>query len=79
MVEVAYTRQAGFSPLQHEQMVLAHVGHHGRIQRKDVMELCRLSGDQASRLLVKLTAEGRLIQKGEKRGTFYILPSERSL
>ena len=74
--EVAYTRQAGFSSLQHEQMVLGYVGHHGRIQRKDAMELCRLNKDQAFRLLVRLTAEGRLIQKGEKRGTYYVLPAD---
>lgn len=69
--EVAYTRQAGFSSLQHEQMVLAHVGHHGRIQRKDAMELCRLSKDQAYRLLTKLVAQGKLEQQGENINTFY--------
>lgn len=69
--EVAYTRQAGFSPLQHEQMVLSYVGHHGRIQRKDAMELCRITGDQAQKLLKKLTDEGRLIKHGKNRGTFY--------
>ena len=31
--QVAYTRQAGFSSLQNEQMVLSHVRHHGQIRR----------------------------------------------
>lgn len=47
---VAYTRQAGFSSLQHEQMVLSHVRHHGQIQRSEVMDLCHLSRDQAAKL-----------------------------
>lgn len=71
--EVAYTRQAGFSSLQHEQMVLAYVGHHGRIQRKDAMELCRLSRDQAYRLLTKLVEQGKLDRQGENKNSFYIL------
>ena len=71
--EVAYTRQVGFTDLQHEQMVLSYVGHHGRIQRSQVMELCRLNKDQAYRLLTKLKEEGRLEQQGEKRGTYYTL------
>ncbi len=71
--EIAYTRQAGFTDLQHEQMVLAHVNHHGRIQRSQVMELCRLNRGQAYRLLSKLKEEGKLEQQGEKRGAYYTL------
>lgn len=70
---VAYTRQAGFSGLQHEQMVLSHVGHHGRIQRSEVIELCRLSQDQATSLLKRLKAEGKLVQHGERRWAYYTL------
>ncbi len=72
--QVAFTRQAGFSALQHEQMVLSHVGNHGRIQRSEVIELCHLGDDQAQRLLARLKNEGKLVQHGEKRGTFYTLP-----
>lgn len=68
---VAYTRQAGFSALQHEQMVLAYVGHHGRIERKDVQELCHLTKDQAYKLLKRLVDEGKLAQHGRLRFTFY--------
>lgn len=70
---VAYTRQAGFSSLQHEQMVLSHVQHHGRIQRNEVIDLCHLSRDQAAKLLKRLKDEGKLIQHGERRGAFYTL------
>ncbi|MBM97045.1 MAG: ATPase [Oceanospirillaceae bacterium] len=72
--KVAYTRQAGFSRLQNEQMVLSHVQHHGRVQRQEVMDLCHLSKDQATRLLKALREDGRLQQQGEKRGAYYILP-----
>ena len=70
---VAYTRQAGFSGLQHEQMVLGHVRHHGRIQRSEVAELCRLSPSQAVSLLKRLKAEGKLVQHGGRRWAYYTL------
>src|SRR5690606_25061109 len=41
--KAAYTRQAGFTPIQHEQMVLNYVRQHGQIRRAEVMDLCRLS------------------------------------
>lgn len=71
--KVAYTRQAGFSRLQHEQLVFAHLQHHGQIQRQEVMELCHLSKDQATRLLKKLKDDGQVVPHGERRGTFYTL------
>ena len=78
-LQVAYTRQAGFSSLQHEQMVLSHVQHHGRIQRNEVIELCHLTGDQAAKLLKRLKNEGRLVKHGERRWTFYTLSGSESL
>ena len=69
--QAAYTRQAGFSKLQHEQMVLSFARQHGSIQRKDVMELCLLNGDQAYRLLQRLCSDGHLIKHGERRGSYY--------
>lgn len=71
--QVAYTRQAGLSGLQHEQLVINHIQHHGRIQRREVMELCYLSKDQAAKLLSRMKSESKLIQHGERRGTFYTL------
>jgi len=71
--KAAYTRQAGFAPIQHEQMVLSYARQHGSIRRAEVMELCRLSAEQAKELLTKLRNENRLILQGEKRGSHYVL------
>lgn len=67
-----YVRQAGFDPIQQEQMVLQYVHNHGRITRKDASELCRLSEDQASRLLRRLQAAGKLTIVGKGRGVYYM-------
>lgn len=71
--KAAYTRQAGFTPIQHEQMVLNYVQQHGRIQRAEVMDLCRLSPDQAAKLLKRMKDKGALIQQGERRWSIYKL------
>ena len=73
--KAAYTRQLGFSPIQHEQMVLSYVRQHGQIKRAEVMELCRLSEDQAWHLLRRMLKDGKLVKQGERRWSFYILPS----
>jgi ATP-dependent DNA helicase RecG len=77
--QVAYTRQAGFSSLQHEQMVLGHVQHHGQIRRSEVVELCHLTEGQAGKLLQRLKDEGRLVKSGERRWTFYTLKENEPL
>ncbi|MCW7753285.1 putative DNA binding domain-containing protein [Desulfobotulus sp. H1] len=69
--KVAYTRQAAFSALQNEQMVLNYTRQHGGIKRAEVANLCHLSEDQASRLLNKLHKDGKLEKHGQKRWTFY--------
>jgi len=66
-----YVRQAGFEPLQQAEMVKAYVREHGEIRRKDVMDLCRLSTDQAKRLLVSLAEDGYLVLVGAGRGAMY--------
>lgn len=66
-----YIRQAGFATIQQEQMVLNYIDKHGRIKRADVMDLCRLSGPQAYRLLKKLTDNGLLKKTGEKKYAVY--------
>ncbi len=73
-----YTRQMGFDRLQQEQLVLGFVQQHGEIRRSDVMDLCRLSGDQASRLLRSMADAGRLQAHGERRWRFYTHDSERT-
>jgi ATP-dependent DNA helicase RecG len=69
-----YIRQAGFDRIQQEQMVIQYTQKHGKITRKDVMNLCRLSEDQAGHLLRQLTAESKLILHGKSKGAFYTVP-----
>jgi len=71
--KAAYTRQAGFTPIQHEQMVLNYAQQHGQIKRAEVMELCRISTDQAAKLLKKLKDKGAIVQSGKNRGATYTL------
>lgn len=66
-----YVRQAGFDRLQQEQMVRRFVQQHGSIRRKDVVDLCHLSPDQASRLLGRLVSEGALRRHGERKAATY--------
>lgn len=75
----AYTRQAGFSQLQHEQMILSYAQQHGRIKRNEAVELCRLTGNQASKLLSRLANEGKLTKSGERRGSYYTLGANARL
>lgn len=77
--QVAYTRQAGFSSLQNEQMVLSHVRHHGQIRRSEVIDLCHLTEDQAAKLLKRLKDDGRLVKSGERRWAFYTLNEGKPL
>jgi ATP-dependent DNA helicase RecG len=69
-----YVRQVGFDRIQQEQMVLRYARAHQRITRKDAASLCRISEDQASRILRKLSQENKLKQEGKGRGTIYVLP-----
>lgn len=71
--KAAYTRQAGFAPIQHELMVLNYVQQHGQIKRAEVMELCRISTDQAAKLLKKLKDKGAIVQSGKNRGASYTI------
>lgn len=69
-----YVRTRGFEPLQQEQMILAYVQAHGRITRGQAAELCAVSPEQAGRLLRQLVNEDKLQQRGQRRGTHYVLP-----
>lgn len=69
--KVAYVRQAGFEPIQQEQMVLAYIDKHGAIKRADVMDLCRITKDQAYKLLNRLKSSGRIAQIGSRKGAIY--------
>ncbi|MDD3581158.1 MAG: ATP-binding protein [Desulfobacca sp.] len=69
----AYVRTRGFEPLQQEQMILQYIEKHGRITRREVAELCRLSPDQAKHLLKRLVRTTRLIKHGKFKGAWYEL------
>jgi ATP-dependent DNA helicase RecG len=69
-----YVRQAGFDPIQQEQMVLQLAKTQGRIARKDVASLCRVNEEQASHLLRKLAEKGKLVLVGKGRGAHYRAP-----
>ncbi|HUY32360.1 MAG TPA: ATP-binding protein [Pirellulales bacterium] len=69
-----YVRQAGFEPIQQEQMVLKYVQAHQRIARKDVVALCGINDDQARRMLRKLASEKKLKPEGKGRATGYVVP-----
>ncbi len=69
-----YVRQAGFDPIQQEQMVLKYVQAHQRIARKDVVALCGINDDQARRILQKLASEKKLKPEGKGRATGYVVP-----
>lgn len=68
-----YVRVHGISALKHEAMVMEFVEAHGRIARKDVIDLCGISGDQSGRLLKKIEKKGLLVRKGSPpRWTYYV-------
>ncbi len=69
--KAGYVRQAGFDPIQQEQMVLTYIDKHSSIKRSDVIELCRLSPAQAYHLLKRLEKQGKIFQHGTKRYAFY--------
>lgn len=71
--KAAFTRLAGFSAIQHEQMVLNYVRQHGQIRRAEVIELCRLSDGQAKDLLKRMKADQLLDQQEQRRRAYYTL------
>ena len=70
--KTAYVRQAGFDPIQQEQMVLTYIDKHGSIKRSEVMELCRLTKDQAYKLLKRLESYGQVVRMGSRKGAVYV-------
>lgn len=71
----AYVRQTGFDPIQQEQMVLKFVEKHRRVKRAEVVELCKISPFQATRLLKRLAEDGKIVPMGKGKGTYYELRS----
>jgi ATP-dependent DNA helicase RecG len=71
--KVAYIRQAGFDPIKQEHMVFSYLESHDEIRRRDVIELCQISKDQAARLLKKLATDNKIFKHGIRKGAFYKL------
>jgi ATP-dependent DNA helicase RecG len=69
----AYVHARGFEPEQMEQMILNYLRAHGRITRRETVELCRISPYQATRLLQKLVKQDKLSQHGKWKGTYYTI------
>jgi ATP-dependent DNA helicase RecG len=67
----SYVRQAGFDPIQQEQMVIKFIEKHGSIKRADVADLCKIGPFQATRLLKRLAKDGKIVPRGRGKGTFY--------
>lgn len=70
--KAAYTRQVGFGPIQHEQMVLSYIRQHGQIKRAEVMDLCRLTEGQAKELLRRLVVAQKIDLRGAGRASAYV-------
>jgi ATP-dependent DNA helicase RecG len=52
-------------------MVLQFVEKHGRITRSEAAGLCQVGSNQAYRILKKLTNNGLLAKRGDKKGAYY--------
>lgn len=72
--KAAYTRQVGFGPIQHEQMLLSYIRQHGQIKRAEVMALCRLTEGQVKRLLQRMLTAGQIVMRGQGKSTAYVEP-----
>ena len=69
--KAGYVRQAGFDPIQQEQMVLNYIGKHGSIKRAEAMELCRITKDQAYKLLTRMKKKGLIFREGIRKASIY--------
>ncbi|NTU49714.1 MAG: hypothetical protein HGA87_02255 [Desulfobulbaceae bacterium] len=68
-----YIRVRGVASHKHEAMILEYVEAHSKIERKHVMDLCGISGVQASRILKKMVLNKKLQSKGSPpRWVYYV-------
>ncbi len=71
--KAGYVRTRGVELIQQQEMVIQYLRAHKYIKRSEVAELCKISPDQAKRLLQKLVKAGKLLQHGKSKGTRYEL------
>lgn len=67
----AYVRVHGLDAIRQEAAILQFIQAHRRIKRENVMQLCGLTGRQATALLSRLVAKGKLVKHGSRRGSYY--------
>ena len=72
--EVAHTRRRQTDVAAGLEAIIACVQRHTTTQRANIVEECGLSPANASIYLRRLCQEGRLIRRGEKSATTYLLP-----
>lgn len=58
---------------QAEEKIRRFVLKNGKVKRQDVMLLLKVNGSKASYLLRKWEEKGILIQRGERKGAYYVL------
>lgn len=67
-----YVRQAGFASIQNEQMILQYIRQHGKIQARDVVDLCRINRNKASYLLSRMRLAGKIHLAGMGSAIHYV-------
>ena len=68
-----YVHLKGLDPIQQEQMILSYLKEFNRITRSQAAKLCNLTPEQARSLLKRMTEEGTIALRGERRGSHYVL------
>ena len=66
-----YVRAAGLDPEEQEQRVRKFVKAHGRIERKNVMDLCKVDASDAFRILQRIVSAGEIVLVGKGRSAYY--------
>lgn len=69
--QIKYVRQTGADAIQQEQMIISFVRLNGSIRRADVMDLCKLDKDRASRLLKNMKKNNLLELHGRGANAHY--------
>ncbi len=71
-IPAGYVHQRGFDRLQQESMIRNWVEAHGKITRRDVSSLCRLTLRQAGYVLKRMSDKGVVDLVGMGRNAYYV-------
>jgi ATP-dependent DNA helicase RecG len=72
----AYVHVHGLEPLRQEALVEEFVRAHGSVRRSVVVQLCGLTGRQATLLLARMVKKNKLLPHGERKTRFYTNPGD---